>query len=107
MKAYLAMTNHYAWWMMLPHDKFQRIIEPGNQVAILLATHWIALKQVMAVITETEDKAAEKMPGAGCHDRGRGGAGNGGSGSAGAAGNDISLGIIRWLKYLNRMLDGE
>ncbi|KAK4186574.1 C6 zinc finger protein [Podospora australis] len=87
--AYLAMTNHYAWWMMLPHDQFQKITEPGNQVAILLATHWIALKQVMAVITETEDKGAAKWP------------------ERPPSGNDISVGIIRWLKYLNKMVDVE
>ncbi|KAK3988135.1 C6 zinc finger protein [Cladorrhinum sp. PSN332] len=88
-KAYLAMTEHYGWWMMLSHEKFQRLIAvPESQVAVLLATHWIALKQIMAVITETEEKAAA-MP------------------CPGKAGNDISLGIIRWLKYLNGLVDEE
>lgn len=84
--AYLAMTEHYAWWMMLPHDKFQRLVDPNNQVAILLASHWIALQQIMATICEAEEKAAAKMP-----DR--------------SEEEGISLGSIRWLKYLNSQVD--
>ncbi len=82
------MSDHYGWWMMLPHDQFQRIIDPSNQNCILLATHWIALKQIMAAITETEERARAKRP-------------------PKKANNDISLGIIRWLKYLNQRVDAE
>ncbi len=73
---------------MLPHDRFQHLIDPGNQVCLLLAAHWIALKQIMATITEMETSARAKHPEA-QNDRG------------------IELGIIRWLKYLNRMVDAE
>jgi hypothetical protein len=97
-KAYKSMTDHYSWWMMLPHDQFQRVIDPANQVSILLATHWIALKQIMAIITETEKKGAsrERRPPAN-KDKSGGGGGN----------NDIDLGICRWLKYLNQQVDAN
>ncbi|KAK4226454.1 hypothetical protein QBC38DRAFT_480426 [Podospora fimiseda] len=94
-KAYIAMTEHYGWWMMLSHERFQRVIEPGNQLGVLLATHWISLKQIMSVITETEEKAS------GDHDKGKG------QSQKKEGGNDISLGIIRWLKYLNGLVDDE
>jgi len=96
--AYLALTEHYRWWMMLAHEKFQRLVEPGNMVGVLLASHWIALKQIMASITEVEEKAAGAVSYKNSESRGRG---------AGKPGNDISLGIIRWLKYLNALVDEE
>lgn len=88
--AYKALRHHYGWWMMLPHDKFRRIIDPANQVMILLATHWIALKQIMAFITEVEDMARQKRP----------------SNESGKA-EPIDPGLGRWLKYLNRQVDFE
>lgn len=88
--AYKALRHHYGWWMMLPHDKFRRIIDPANQVMILLATHWIALKQIMAFITEVEDMARQKRP----------------SNDSGKA-EPIDPGLGRWLKYLNRQVDYE
>jgi hypothetical protein len=80
--------EHYSWWMMLPHDQYQRLIDPNNQVSILLGAHWIALEQIMAVITEAERKAAAKSPNQ-------------------SPGTGISLGTIRWLKYLNAQVDAE
>jgi hypothetical protein len=74
--------------MMLPHAKFRRLVDPGNQVAVLLSAHWIALEQIMAVICETELKASARTPG---------------KGSAASA----SLGNMRWLMYLNAQLDAE
>ncbi|ROW16940.1 hypothetical protein VPNG_01139 [Cytospora leucostoma] len=53
-RAWKAVSDHYAWWMMLPQSEFARIIDPGDQVFMLLASHWIALKQIMSVITEVE-----------------------------------------------------
>ncbi|KAG7294310.1 hypothetical protein NEMBOFW57_004381 [Staphylotrichum longicolle] len=85
-KAYVALTEHYAWWMMLPHDKFQRLVDPGNQVAILLGAHWIALEQIMAVICDAERKGAAKTP---------------------KQSSGISPGNIGWLKYLNAQVDQE
>lgn len=96
--AYLAMTEHYGWWMMLPYEKFQRLVEPRNMVGVLLASHWIALKQIMAFIAEVEEKAAGAVRYKDSASQGRGGR---------KPGNDISLGIIRWLKYLNALVDEE
>ncbi|KXX73422.1 hypothetical protein MMYC01_209912 [Madurella mycetomatis] len=74
---------------MLPHDKFQCLIDLNNQAAVLLATHWIALKQIMAIITEAEMKVAAKMP-----ERRR----NEG---------DANQGVTMWLKHLNRLVDEQ
>lgn len=86
--AYKAMSQHYAWWMMLPHEQFRHVIDPGNQVCTLLASHWIALKQIMAIITETEGRAS-------------------GEAAKKQQGGDIEIGIIRWLRHLNRMVDSD
>ncbi|KAL2160212.1 hypothetical protein VTH06DRAFT_1385 [Thermothelomyces fergusii] len=72
---------------MLPHDQFRRLIDPGNQVAVLLGAHWVAFEQIMATICQAEQKAAAKMPN-------RSGAG-------------VSLGNIGWLRYLNRQVDRD
>lgn len=74
---------------MLPHDKFRRIIDPSNQVMVLLATHWIALKQIMAFITEVEEMARATRP------------------AGGGKQDAIDPGLSRWLKYLNRQVDFE
>ncbi|KEZ46134.1 hypothetical protein SAPIO_CDS0995 [Scedosporium apiospermum] len=87
--AYKALRRHYGWWMMLPHDKFRRIIDPSNQVMVLLATHWIALKQIMAFITEVEEMARATRP------------------AGGGKQDAIDPGLSRWLKYLNRQVDFE
>lgn len=74
--------------MMLPHDKFRRIIDPTNQVAVLLATHWIALKQIMVFITEVEETARQKQP-------------------ASSSDDPIDPGLLRWLRHANRQVDFE
>ena len=61
-EAYKALAAHYEWWMMLPHGEFERLIDMGDPVAVLLASHWIALKLVMVRITETEKLGFGKMP---------------------------------------------
>jgi len=86
-KAYLALTEHYGWWMMLPHEKFQRLVDPSNQVAVLLSAHWVAFEQTMAKICEAEQRAASKMP------------------KRSDAG--VSTGNVGWLKYLNAQVDLE
>lgn len=73
---------------MLPHDKFRRVIDPSNQVALLLATHWIALKQIMAFITDVEDSARAMAPSASSDD-------------------PIDPGVLRWLRHSNRRVDAE
>ena len=86
-QAYVALTDHYGWWMMLQHNKFQRLVDPTNQVAILLSAHWIALEQIMAVICEAERKGATKTPQ--------------------QSGAGASVGGIGWLRYLNTQVDAE
>ncbi|KAK0706829.1 hypothetical protein B0T26DRAFT_655867 [Lasiosphaeria miniovina] len=83
--AYKALTQHYAWWMMLPHEQFQRLVDPANQPAVLLAAHWIALKQIMEPVTDAQKRAW----------------------ADGGGGTSDSLGMIRWLKYLNRLVGAE
>ncbi|KAL2149606.1 hypothetical protein VTH82DRAFT_8258 [Thermothelomyces myriococcoides] len=85
-EAYRALTEHYAWWMLLPHDKFRLLIDPGNQLAILLGAHWISLEQIMTTICKAEEKAAAKMP------------------RRSNAGVSVGTG---WLGYLNKQVDYE
>ena len=73
--------------MMLPHAKFQPLVDPNNQVALVLGAHWVALEQIMAPICEAENKVSAS--------RGR-------SSKTGA-----SLGNIRWLRYINAQIDAE
>ncbi len=70
---------------MLAHEKFRRLVDPTNQVAILLGAHWIALEQIMAVICEAERRGAKNRQ----------------------SGAGASLGSIGWLRYLNGQVDAE
>ncbi|KYK55704.1 C6 transcription factor [Drechmeria coniospora] len=54
---------------------------------ILLHTHWIALAQIMAFITERERDVREKHPS--------------------PEDDRMDPGFVRWLKYLNARVDGE
>lgn len=38
-EAYKAMSDHYGWWILLPHEQFSRIVDPSDQVFILLAAN--------------------------------------------------------------------
>jgi hypothetical protein len=76
--------------MMLPHPKFQPLVDPNNQVALLLNAHWVALEQIMAPICEAELKVSESM-----------------SGGRSTSRTGASLGNIRWLRYLNTQIDAE
>jgi hypothetical protein len=71
--------------MQIPHDNFQRLIDPENQVCLLLASHWIALKQIMATITETEHRQRPNQKKEG----------------------DVDVGMIRWLRHVNRQIDDD
>ncbi|GJN74303.1 C6 transcription factor [Purpureocillium lilacinum] len=85
--AYKANSREYAWWMMLPHGSFQELINFNRQTIVLLHTHWIALAQIMAFITEREYDLREKKPI--------------------KQDNDMDPGFVRWLKYLNARVDFE
>jgi hypothetical protein len=85
--AYKAHTQQYAWWMMLPHNVFQELISPGNQVMMLLHTHWISIAQIMTFITDQENQLREKHPP--------------------EMDKPIDPGFIRWLRYLNARIDYE
>ncbi|TRX92184.1 hypothetical protein FHL15_006799 [Xylaria flabelliformis] len=82
---YQMLFKHYGWWMQIPHEDFQSIINGENQVCLLLASHWIALKQIMATITEVEHAQRPQRP----------------------QGNDgeMDIGIVRWLKHVNKHID--
>ena len=83
--------------MMLPHEQFQYIIDPTRQTMVLLATHWIALKQTMAIITDTETKACKERHPAGLP----------GGGGDEFNKHNVGLGLSRWLQYLNGLVDAE
>ncbi|KAJ2979917.1 hypothetical protein NUW58_g7081 [Xylaria curta] len=83
--AYQMLCKHYGWWMQIPHENFQSLIDGGNQVSLLLASHWIALKQIMVTITEVEHKQRTQQPN--------------------RKDGDMDLGMVRWLKHINRHID--
>lgn len=85
------MTQQYGWWMMLPHDEFQKVIDTTNQTNILLCSHWISLKQIMGSITEKEYEPSDNGNVTNRHRNPRDGS--------------VDLGICRWLKYLNKLVD--
>ncbi|ODA81696.1 hypothetical protein RJ55_00198 [Drechmeria coniospora] len=85
--AYKANSREYGWWMMLPHASFRALINFDRQAIILLHTHWIALAQIMAFITERERDVREKHPS--------------------PEDDRMDPGFVRWLKYLNARVDGE
>ncbi|KAI1657427.1 hypothetical protein F4813DRAFT_389604 [Daldinia decipiens] len=98
-RAYEFLCKHYGWWIQLPHARFQRLVDPENQTCTLLAAHWIAIKQIMAPVTETEHRLRAREPRHQNHDQdGDGSNKNNGS---------MNLGMVRWLKYLNRQVDAE
>ncbi|KAF3800548.1 hypothetical protein GCG54_00003446 [Colletotrichum gloeosporioides] len=89
-KAYRMISKHYGWWIQLPHDKFQRVIDMSNMTMVLLATHWVAAQLVMASVTKAEHECREKAP------------------PKKETDNPEDTGsIVRWLRYLNRQIDHE
>lgn len=49
------MGNHYGWWMLLPHADFARIVDPNDQVFMLLATHCTS---TICFLTQSEKDGA-------------------------------------------------
>ena len=75
--------------MLLPHDTFQALIDPDNQVMMLLHSHWIAINEIMAPINGQERNVSDKYP---PEREGK---------------PDLDPGFARWLKYLNANIDLE
>ncbi|KAI1805736.1 hypothetical protein F4811DRAFT_560949 [Daldinia bambusicola] len=97
--AYEILCKHYGWWIQLPHAQFQRLVDPESQTCTLLAAHWIAVKQIMAPVTETEHRLRAREP---RHQpQQEGGDENKDNGGS------MNRGMARWLKYLNRQVDAE
>ncbi|KAK9798826.1 putative C6 zinc finger protein [Seiridium cardinale] len=86
-KAYQILCKHYGWWMQISHENFAHLIDPENATCALLASHWIALKQIMATITEKEYEARAQTPAQ--EEKG------------------MDLGMIRWLRHINRQVPPE
>ncbi|OAA67833.1 c6 zinc finger domain containing protein [Niveomyces insectorum RCEF 264] len=127
-KAYTAMTRHYAWWMQLPYEQFRAVIDLDRPVFVLLASHWIALKQVLARVTTTTTTTTTVHTASGINidttigrmmDEEEATEGNG-SGSnrnptkkkktrSETAGEDhgMDAGVLRWLKHLNQQVEPE
>ena len=74
--------------MLLPHQRFQELINPNHQVMILLHAHWVALNEIMAFILQQENKARDQK-----HSR--------------QSQCDIDPGFQRWLKWYNAHVDYE
>ncbi|KAI1873447.1 hypothetical protein JX265_005069 [Neoarthrinium moseri] len=85
--AYQNLCKHYGWWMQIRHEDFSHLVNMNNMVCVLLASHWVALKQIMATITEKEYEARPKGPW--------------------KEEDGVDLGMIRWLKYLNQQVGPE
>ncbi|EPE08791.1 gal4-like transcriptional regulator [Ophiostoma piceae UAMH 11346] len=107
MEAYTAMTRHYAWWMQLPQEQFRQVIDLDKQVFVLLATHWIALKQIMTRITSKSDQVSMAMSGVSSVDGDTSELSSVKSRDAPSNNDDGSMdpGIIRWLKHLNKQVE--
>lgn len=87
--AYKAYTKQYGWWMALPHPSFQEVINPNNQVMVLLHAHWVALNEVMSFILQQENNVRKKK-----HTPREGKC-------------EIDPGFQRWLRWLNAHVDYE
>ncbi|GAP83844.2 putative C6 zinc finger protein [Rosellinia necatrix] len=83
-QAYRMLCKHYGWWMQIPHENFQSLIDGSNQVCLLLASHWIALKQIMAIITGAEHSQRPQQ--------------------LRRNDGDMDMGMVRWLKHINRQV---
>ncbi|KAF5616815.1 UPC2-like regulatory protein [Fusarium tjaetaba] len=87
--AYKAYTAQYGWWMLLPHDTFQALIDPDNQVMMLLHSHWVAINEIMSPISGQERNVSENYP---------------------PQRDDqpqLDPGFARWLKHINANIDLE
>ncbi|KAI5462280.1 hypothetical protein BGZ63DRAFT_354236 [Mariannaea sp. PMI_226] len=88
-QAYKSYSRQYAWWMLLPHHQFQELINPNNQVMLLLHAHWVSINEIMTFITQQEQRAQDNPP------------------RVRETQADIDPGFQRWLKHINGHVDYE
>jgi len=88
--------------MLLPHASFQELINQDNQTILLLHSHWIALSQIMVLITDQEHAVRAKEP---RHSPTDGHSPQ--SQQLQQGGQDNNPGFHRWLRHLNGMVDYE
>jgi len=106
--AYKLLRKQYGWWIMQPHSRFARLINLNDQLMVLLATHWISLHAIMETVTEVEQELAGQKPGS--DERTDGLSGEARSdiksriGKRGAGG-PVDMGMTRWLRWLNPMVE--
>jgi hypothetical protein len=60
--AYRLLRKQYGWWMMQPHPRFARLVDPADQTMLLLAAHWVALQVIMVQVLEVEQDVRQKEP---------------------------------------------
>jgi hypothetical protein len=101
--AYKANSQAYGWWMLLPHASFQELINQDNQTILLLHSHWIALSQIMVLITDQEYAVRAKEPRHSPTD----GHSPQSQQQLQQGGQDNNPGFHRWLRHLNGMVDYE
>ncbi|KAI0601854.1 C6 zinc finger protein [Biscogniauxia sp. FL1348] len=83
----ILFDHYYGWWTKMSHEEFQSIADPQSQTGLLLATHRIALKQLMTTATEAGLRTAAR--------------------STYRKEHDLDMGMYRWLGHINRQIDPE
>ncbi|KAL1885341.1 hypothetical protein Cpir12675_006990 [Ceratocystis pirilliformis] len=95
------LRTQYRWWMTMPHHQFCKVINPTNQVMVLLNTHWIGLNQMLAAVADPNRSTRQH------HQQSQQGGNSRHGGSHHHHGylSTIQLGGFKWLKYTNRLVD--
>lgn len=101
------MTRHYGWWMQLPYEQFRQIIDLEQPVFLLLATHWIALKQIMTRITDVENSYADRLVEGREQQQQQQKKESTRHASSSHGDGGMDMGIFRWLKHLNRQVEAN
>ncbi|KAI2625494.1 C6 zinc finger protein [Xylaria nigripes] len=83
--AYKMLCKFYSWWMQIPHGNFQSLVDGRNQVCLLLASHWIALRQIMATIIRVEQQQQQHRQ----------------------KQQNQDMGMMRWLKHIKQSIDAD
>lgn len=89
--------------MLLPHASFQELINHDNQIMILLHTHYLALTQIMVLITDQQYTLRAMEP---SRSSSMGMDSSHGDSSTAPESSD-NPGFHRWLRHLNASVDYE